>query len=621
MVATAKRSMSNRSGQGFWSDRFRLVLLTLSSLVFLFGVGGFFYIEANSPLALIGGGDRPVAAAALFVPNQSPFTFSLLTQPKKLVAFAQSLEDTKQRQQTLEEIAQVEQQFLNKTGLDYAQAIQSWLGEEATFALVSTDIDADASNGEQPGYLVALEIAPNGQREAKEFLQLFWQQQTLVGNTLESEAISGVRILSTPLAESQSVKATALVGDQFVLLANDVRVLRRSLQVAQTAQNLAQTSAYRQAATDLPKQRVGLAYFDLDLLNDAEPDTVLAQFPDDLDSPSNKSFTAVSIGLERTGIVANALVEGQDKRGGKKSTRRMMQPVDSLRFLPVSSEVVIASHDLPKLKSNLAALGLSAQTLSTDELPALFQSVLLSSTPSPLQPASGENLWSWATGDYALAKVGSGSQDWVLAVERDDAGIAALDEQAIASGYSKSVIAIEETTTTVWSRLVARNSTRRSNQQSNRQQNRQSASELTTELLGLHVQQGQYEIFTNSLVTMSSVLATSETVSAQDAPLQNQSAQDQSAQDQSDRDSPAQDSLASTSLVQSAKFQQAIEPLVAPNQGYLYLYWPTVAPALSRRFPLLNQAITLTAPLSTHIETVTATCKDELVNLFARLKP
>lgn len=608
MVTATRRSKSNRSGPSFWSDRFRAVMLTLSLLVFSFGAVGFFYIKASSPLSLIDGGDRPIAAATLFVPRRSPFSFSLLTQPEKLVAFAQSLEAPEQRQQTLREIEQARQHLLettglDKTGLDYEQAIQPWLGEETTFAIVSEDLDADGSNGEQLGYLVALEVAPTHQLEAKEFLQLFWQQQALAGNVLESEAISGVRILSTSLAESQSIKATALVGDQFVLLANDVRVLRRGIQVAQTADNLAQTLAYRQAATDLPKQRIALARFDLDLLNDASEDA-------EASSSLDKSFTTVSIGLERTGLIASALIppaqNALDQREDKSAlgeklawTRGLTQPkqstqtIEALRFLPTDSDLAIASHNLLQLKSALTTAGLSAEAL-----PALFSSVLSSSTLSPLQTGSSGDPWSWATGEYALARVGGRPQNWILAVERDQAGIAALDKRVIAAGYSQSAITIEDTTATVWSRLTARRNTRKS------------ASELETELLGLHMQQGRYEIFANSLATMVNVLTASEPAFNQDLPDQDLPVQD----------SPAQDPPTSTSLVQSAKFKQAIAPLATPNQGYLYLDWPAIAPTLSRRFPLLNQVVALSAPLSAHIATVAATRQDETVNLFAHFE-
>ncbi len=591
-------------------------MLALSSLVFLLGVGGFLYIRASSPLALIGRSDRPIAAATLFVPRQSPLSISLLTQPEKLLAFAQSLEEPKQRQQTLQEIEQVKQQFADKTGLNYERTIQPWLGDEATFAFVDTDLDADASNGEQPGYLVALEVAPDRQLEAKEFLQLFWQQQSLAGGVVDSEVLSGVRILSTPSGSSLSdrpraIRATALAGDQFILLANDVQVLRRSIRVAQTAENLAQTSAYRQAADDLPRQRIGLAYFDLDLLNGPQSN-----------KPANKSldksFTTVSIGLEKTGLVVNALMPDQGEREStllEKLTpvRRSTQSLEPFQFLPANSEVAIARHNLPQLNSALTTTELftearSTEVLPTEVLPGLFRAVLLPATASPSQLDPDDGLWDWATGDYALARVGR-SQDWILAVERDEDGIAGLDQQAIASGYSKSNITIEGATATVWTRLVARNNTR------------QSISELETEVLGLHARQGRYEIFTNSLAAMSNVLAIAENASVQAESAQAESAQDGLVQTSSVEAESTEAESTLNSLAQSARFQHAIEPLAAPSQGYVYLDWPTIAPALGRSFPSLNQFMSAAAPLFSHVDTVAATRHDQVVDCFVRLQP
>ena len=585
-------------------------MLALSSLVFLLGVSGFLYIRASSPLALIGGSDRPIAAATVFVPSQSPFSISLLTRPEKLIAFAQSLEEPKQRQQTLQEIEQVKQQFADKTGFDYERTIQPWLGDEATFAAVSTDLDADASNGEQPGYLVALEVAPGRQLEAKEFLQLFWQQQALAGSAVDSEVLSGVRILSTPSdrplsdrplsASPRAIRATALAGDQFILLANDIQVLRRSIRVAQTAENLAQTLAYRQTADDLPRQRIGLAYFDLDLLTGSELNR-------SANKRSEKSFTTVSIGLEKTGLIVNALIPDQGEREStllEKLTpiRRSTQSLEPFQFLLANSEVAIAHHDLSQLNSaltttDLFTAALSTEVLPTAALPKLFRSVLLPSV-SPSQTDAEDGPWRWATGDYALARVGR-SQDWILAVERDEDGIADLDQRAIASGYSKSNITIGDATATVWTRLVARNNTR------------QSISELETEVLGLHVQQGGYEIFTNSLAAMSSVLAIAENASTQAEPAQAVLVQSRS----------TEADLTLNSLAQSARFQHAIEPLATPSQGYVYLDWPTIAPALGRSFPPLSQVMSAAAPLFSHVDTVAATRHDQVVDCFVHLQP
>lgn len=557
MAAATKASGSSRSERGFWpgfwSERFYAAILTLSSLLLLCGAGGFLYLESNSPLSLVSGSDHSVAAATLFVPSQSNFSVSLLVQPQKLVAFLQALENPGQREQTVQEIDQIKQRFLDKTGFDYEQTIQPWLGDEVTFAYTVADLDIDPSNGQQPGYLVAAEIAPNQQQQAKEFLQLFWQQQALSGDVPNSEKVSGVRILSS--SSSPLVKATALVGEQFVLFANDVRVLRRSIQVAQTAENLAQNMAYRKTVAALPKTRIGLAYFDLNLLNDTS---------------SNKSFAAASLGLARTGVIAKALPTDSTQQSLTAVNRptELADSLDTLALLPADSEIVIGDHNLTRLRSDLVTVGLSAEAL-----PALLQPAL--------QQQTDDTPWSWATGDYALGKLDTGrSQDWGLVVERDEAGIAALDQYAITSGYSKVPVSVGDATVTAWTRLSAAKSTQRL------------GSELETELLGLHLQQDRYEIFTDSLRAMSKMLAASEP------------------------------------LVESPRFKQATDPLSttsttaskAPSKGYIYFDWPTVAPALNRKFRALDQVATIIAPAFSHIDTVAATRQSEALNIFVHLR-
>lgn len=559
MVAAMEPSESGRFGRRFWSERFYAVMLILSSILLLGGAGGFLYLESNSPLSLLGGSDRPIAAATLFVPSQSSFSISLLVQPDKLVAFLQSLEGAEQWQQNVQEVEQFKQRFLDKTGLDYEQTIQPWLGDEVTFARAIADLDVDLSNGQQPGYLVAAEIAPGRQHQAKEFLQLFWQQQALYGNVPTTEKISGVRILSATSASSSPIKATALIGDQFVLLANDVRVLKRSIQVAQTAENLAQNLMYRETVAALPEKRIGLAYFDPNLLNAFS---------------ANKSFAAMSIGLAKTGLVVDALLSSALQPPYARVDKPMVadeliQTSDALALLPATSDIAIADHDLSRLRSDLAIVGLSTETL-----PALLKSALQLEIEQ-----TADTSWSWATGDYALGKINTGrSQDWALVVERDDEGIAALDQYAIASGYSKVPVSIGDVTATAWTRFIAPEKSTFKNGQ-------RSSSELKTELLGLHLQQQRHEVFTDSLSAVDSVLSTSEP------------------------------------LVQSARFQQALGPLrLTPDKGYLYLDWPAVEPALRRRFPVLNQAAAITAPAFSHIDTVAATRENKAISFFVHLK-
>ena len=84
--------------------------------------------------------------------------------------------------QVLEAAEQIEQSLLKGSSIDYARDIRPWLGDEVTIACSQPDLDFDDANGEQPGYLLALDIAPEKSLQARESLQLYWQRQSLAGN-------------------------------------------------------------------------------------------------------------------------------------------------------------------------------------------------------------------------------------------------------------------------------------------------------------------------------------------------------------------------------------------------------------------------------------------------------
>jgi hypothetical protein len=552
-MAVASQRSGDRAERPFW-----WVLLAIAAALLLLGASGFWYLTASGPLKLLAGSDRPIATATAFVPAQSPFTLSLLTRPERIEALQQAMVSPAQRQQARSEIEQIKQSLLKITGLDYDGDLQPWIGNEATFAYSDLDLDLDASNAQQPGYLLALEIAPEHQQQARDFLQLFWQRQSLAGNPPQSEQISGVRVLYGSRKTPKLTHASALVGGQFVIFANDLRVLRRSIRAAQTATNLAQNAAYRQAVAQLPEPRIGLAYFDTALLGNASTKA----------TPNHSRFTAIGLGITRTGLVANARFAAQPTPLVASSARLLASPVEALRFLPAESAIALSSQDLAQLEPLLATVGLSSAAL-----PNFLQLGLPSALPAkPSQADSSPaalSPWNWATADYALGKIGS---EWVLAVARDPAGIDQLDAAAVAQGYSAVPVTIGSAEATAWTRLKASS------------QRRPAGSGIETEILGLHLPQANYEIFASSLSAMNSALAAPQ-----------------------------------NSLLTAKRFTQAIASLPTPNGGYLYIDWPAIAPVAGRSFPTLNLLTVAARPLFSHIDTLVATREGETTSLFVQL--
>ncbi len=625
MTSAAQKSGAsqsvNPSARSFFLGKFFLGWVALVVTLVASGIGGFWSLSSSGPLTLIQGAERPIAAATAFVPAKSPFTLSLLTRPDNLVALQQAIAATASssahptsssrtspsrtspsrpnppldpQQRNRREIAQLKQSLLENTGLDYDRDLQPWLGEEVTFAFTSQDLDQEAANGQQSGYLLALEIDPAHQPQAREFLQLFWQRQSLAGNSPTSEQISGVRVLYSAQKGAQNslqkrpsalTSASALVGDRFVMFANDVRVLRQSILAAQSGMNLAQNRAYRQTVAQLPERRIGLAYLDLASLNLARSnnDSKITSATSPLDSfgqtQTPHAFVAIGLGLTPSGLTADirsastAQAAAQPATEARRKAKRdpdqtlsgdsmPVEAIKALKFLPANTALALASHNLAQLEPALAAVG-----VSEGALPVLFQ----------LDKAVVQD---WASADYALGQLTVGTdKDWILAIAPDGAerradGIARLDAAAQAKGYSVVPVAMGDREVIAWTRF--KSGTR----------GRSGSNALETEILGLHLQQDAYEIFAGSLAAMESALA---------APTQ--------------------------PLLKSARFEQAIAELSPTDSGYLYTDWSAIEPALSRAVPILRRIEEAARPWVSHIDTLAATREGDAASVFIRLAP
>jgi hypothetical protein len=169
-------------------------IATVVVVLLLIGVGGFYWINSQSPLSLLRGGTTNTPEAAIFVPKQAPAMVSLLVNPEKLESLRQLAARPSDRRQSRQELERFKSSLLASSSLDYRQDIQPWLGEEVTLALTSPDIDRDATNGNQPGYLMVL--TSRNPAKSREFLQLLFSQRAIAGRDLVSETYQGVNIFS-----------------------------------------------------------------------------------------------------------------------------------------------------------------------------------------------------------------------------------------------------------------------------------------------------------------------------------------------------------------------------------------------------------------------------------------
>ena len=567
--------MTAAAPRPFFSSRFFISLISLALVLIALGGSVFRYLTVSAQVVLAQ--TRPVAITTTFVPAASPFSFSLLTAPEALLAVSQAT--VPDESQAIVEAQQLKQNLLDAVGLDYDRDLLPWLGDEATFALTDTDLDADMANGEQPGYLIAAAIAPQKQRDAQAFLRLLWQRRSLSGAALQSEQISGVRVLYA-VGSNALTAASALVGDRFVLFANDVRVLRRSIRAAESATNLAQNRAYRETAARLPEDRIGLAYFENGLVNRDR---------------AGRSHTAMSVELAPGGVVAQ--FRQPERRADRESATKDWTirdssakdssegATDALRYLPQSSAWAIASANFSQLRPFLDISGMAQKNLPE------FLSWAALSTDS----------------NYALGRVSDG---WVLAIKRSEADVAKFDELAYQQGYSAVPVALgaqqgeaalgdvpEESAlerdmsgrdmserdvpekdvleAIAWTRFKAKQNYRASN------------SSLETDVLGLHLTQGDYEIFTNSLAAMEQSIA-----------------------------------AAGSSLRSSASFEQAAAALPM-NGSYFYANHAAAFGLLERKLPQVSRVLQSFEPLPSYVRSVSATktseAQGESVSVFIRM--
>ncbi|MDX2245100.1 MAG: DUF3352 domain-containing protein [Leptolyngbyaceae cyanobacterium bins.302] len=576
-------------------------LLALVVVLLLIGVGGFFWIAANSPFKILTAGAGKLPSAAIFVPKQAPAMVSLLVNPDDLKAFRQVIAAPNKRRQARAELAQFEQGLLANTGLTYEQDIQPWLGDEVTLAITTLDIDRDRANGKQPGYLLA--IATQDPARSREFLQVFWQKRAIAGTDLTFEQYKGVKLIYNEVpvkqkAESKSPDSTlysllptpalasAVVGDQFVLFANDPKVLRDAVTNVQAAElNLNQAGFYTQALDTITQPRIGLAFVNLPgLAQWLETESVTSakespakEKPPTARQPSLAQTLTIALELDRQGLIAETAMTGTSGKTAIVPT--LAKPVEALQYIPATSSFVASGTNLTRLwhelSTSLASYGAVSQLVNQS----------LQSFEKQNHLNLPKDIFSWVTNEYALATVPvqpevdqtvgrkakgkkaknvlpeqAAIEDWIFVAERGTqeptkTAIAHLDDIAKQQGYGVGAVQLGEQTVSAWTKLTSSNPF---------------AKTLQAEVQGVHATVGKYELFATSLPAMEQAL-----------------------------------NAVDNSLLKRDRFQQAIAPFQNPNNGYLYLDWNESRPLLEQKLPLLKVIELAGSPLFSHLQSFT----------------
>ena len=577
----------------------------------LLGAGGFYWIAAQSPLGLLRQGAETTPSAAIFVPKQAPAMMSLLVNPDKLEQFRQVVAHPADRRRSRQEITQFKQSLLANTGLEYERDVQPWLGDEITIALTTVDFDRDPVNGNQPGYLLA--IATKDPERSREFLQLFWQKRAISGDDLSFEQYQGVKLIyavvpsgekavaATKKAQRKDLDAipdslfpvpalaSAVVGDQFVLFANHPKVLRDAITNVQAVDlNLSNAKPYAQALDTLTQPRIGLTVVNLPQLTawlekpgaesavraTGKTNATVLEVKKDIEQ--KYQTMAIALGLNPLGLMADTALLTTDGKG-TSNTPALTQSVTALQHLPDTSPFSLSGTNLDRtwnrLSSDLAGYEVLSKLLNQP----------LDSVRSRWQLDLQKDVFSWVKGEYALgllpdfavepvAKTKSKKQsdklqrqnalpnDWIFVAQRStenaDQAIAHLDDLAKTQGLSVGSLSLGEQTVSAWTRLTP---TSGKNQ----------AKTLQAEVQGVHATVGNYELFTTSIEAMDQALQ-----------------------------------AVGSSLKTSDRFNQAIAPLLQPNNGYVYLDWAAGKAILERQFPILRIIELAGKPLFDHLQSL-----------------
>lgn len=544
-------------------------------------LAGCTFLPGQRSLALLQGAKTTNPAGIAFVSKQSPAVFSLLVNPDRLAEFRQAAAPLWKRGQATTEVEQLEQTLLAGAGLDYQQDIQPWLGDEITFALPTLDLDRVASNGQQPGYLL---IAATEDAElSRQFLQAFWQQRAIAGTDLVFEEYKGVKLIygktaSPPAAirsrqrnrstvpTTDSTIASAVVGDRFVLFANDPRLLREAINNVQAPElSLAKAADYNTALNNLAAPRIGLAFLDVPALTRwlGQPSVPESAADDEAMPPYDN--LAIGVGLNRQGLLAELALLGS-KTTLPATRPALTQPAGALGYLPAGSALSIAGKNLQQLWSQLGT-----EEQANNALFKLIQQPLVD-LQTKLRISLANEVFDWVKEDYAFSLLPSDRTNdpipqpanWVFATQRSAAaksGIEHLDEIASQQGLSIGSLDLAGQSVVAWTRLAAQPVS----------QDTQQTPALSATVQGLHASQGNYEIFATSIEAMSAALKTNK-----------------------------------TSLLTSATFKRAIAPLPDANDGYLYLDWPKSRQLLEQRFPILTLVELAGKPVFGNLRSITA---------------
>lgn len=518
------------------------------AVLLLTGIGGCSWLGQNPNL--LQGDSKTTPVAAMFVPKQAPVIVSLLVNPGG--------------GQVRAGLNQLKTSLLADTGLDYQQDVKPWIGDEITLAVTTADIDRDAANGQQTGYLMA--IATKNADKSREFLDLLFSRRAIAGTDLMFEQYKGIKLISDNQRTATQSKPTqnlvgAVVGDRFVLFANHPKVLRDAINNVQAPDlNLTTSSQYQQALTLLPPRRIGLTFLNL-------PSIVAWQGLE----PATQTYESQIIALELNpkGLLAETAFLAAPNQDAPPPA--LSQLVKALQYIPATTGFSISGSDLSRLENSSLSQLWQQSKLSGSSDGAIAR--LVNQPLADIQARWGidlpKDIFSWVQGEYALGILPHEAQtvpDLVFVAEKSsgaEQGISRLDALAQQQGLSVTPLSLENQKISAWTQLTTAS---KSDSEPDG-----SLIALKAKIQGVHTTVGNYEIFTTSVEAMDQALK---------APKDG-------------------------ALVDDRQFQASIDAIPKPNAGYVYLDWTASKTMLERQLPILKLLEVVGLPFFNNLRSLT----------------
>ena len=506
---------------------FNLVAASVIVLL-LTGITGCNGLFNQNPLNL---GSQTVKqpSAAIFVSKQAPIMVSMLVNPNRFEGLDGGVK-----------LSKLKTSLLANTGLDYKKDVQPWLGNEITLAVATEDIDRDAANGNQPGYLMVLRT--KDAIASREFIELLFSKRVLTGTSLVVEEYKGAKLISDipQTAEIEKSLAATVVGDSFVLFASDAKILREAINNVQ-APDLSLTSLddYQQAIKQLGNKNQLFAFLNL---------PVVAKWQGlNLSSPLRYDTQLISLNTKSQGLFAETSLFA---KSSIPAAENLSEKIAALSYIPTTSGLVIAGKDLSNLNNSNLALFWQQTTAAISGESGENVASQITKPLAKLQRKWGinlqEDIFSWVKGEYAIGLLPNSEEqkpEWVFVTEKSSTtmpDISRLDEIAAKNELTVSLITLNEKKISTWTQLTTTG-------------NKASDFSIQAKVLGAHTSKDNYEIFTSSIETMDRVLNNKENFF---------------------NDNP--------------NFIQSVAAFPESNQGYIYIDWAKSQDFIESQLPILK---------------------------------